>query len=48
MGWKVVYFLVIFINSMILNSEGIGIKDPRNWMSLCCLMLAYFAGLYGN
>lgn len=48
MGWFIAYLLVVCINSYILLSEEIQINNPRYWISILCVMLAYFAGRYGG
>ena len=48
MGWFIAYLLVVCINSCILLSEEIQINNPKYWISILCVMLAYFAGRYGG
>ena len=48
MGWFIVYLLAIGINAGILISEDIRIDNPKYWISILCVMLAYFAGRYGG
>ena len=46
MGWFIVYVLAVAINASVLLSEGILINNPKYWVSVACIILAYFAGRY--
>ena len=48
MGWFIVYLLVVGINAGVLISEDIQINNPKYWISIVCVILAYFAGRYGG
>ena len=48
MGWFIVYLLAIGINAYILLSEDVRINNPKYWISIICVILAYFAGRYGG
>ena len=48
MGWFVVYPLVFVANIICLLSADIKANNPRYWISIICVMLAYFAGRYGG
>ena len=48
MIWFVVYMLVLVVNIICLLSAGIEANDPSYWISIVCVMLAYFAGRYGG
>ena len=41
-----VYLLVLLANILCLLSAGIEVTNPRYWISIVCVMLAYFAGRY--
>ena len=43
-----VYPLVLVANIICLLSAGIEANNPRYWISIVCVMLAYFAGRYGG
>lgn len=48
MIWFAVYLLVLVANIICLLSAGIETNNPRYWVSIICVMLAYFAGRYGG
>ena len=48
MIWVAVYPLVFVANIICLLSAGIKANNPRYWISILCVMLAYFAGRYGG
>ena len=48
MIWIAVYPVVLVANIICLLSAGIEAKDPRYWISIVCVILAYFAGRYGG
>ena len=48
MVWFVVYLLVLVANIICLLSADIETNNPRYWISIVCVMLAYFAGRYGG
>lgn len=48
MIWFIVYLLVLVANIVCLLSAGIETNNPRYWVSIICVMLAYFAGRYGG
>lgn len=48
MGWYIVYLVVLVANIICLLSADIGANNPRYWISIVCVMLAYFAGRYGG
>ena len=48
MIWFAVYPLVFVANIICLLSAGIKANNPRYWISIVCVMLAYFAGRYGG
>ena len=48
MIWFVVYPLVLVVNIICLLSADIETNNPRYWISIVCVILAYFAGRYGG
>ena len=48
MFWNFAYPIVLVANIICLFSSGIDASNPRYWISIVCVMLAYFAGRYGG
>ena len=48
MIWFVIYLLVLVANIICLLSAGIETNNLRYWISIVCVMLAYFSGRYGG
>ena len=46
-GWFVVYILVVFINSFTICTADLSWRNPQYWVSMACVMLAFFAGYFG-
>lgn len=45
MIWFAVYLVVLVVNVICLLSAGIEANNPRYWISLVCVVLAYNTGL---